>query len=439
MKTRSRLHLYRAHLFMVAGSVGAAWLLGLALGFPYVALTSALALHLAWHLLHLYRLQRWLADGRGQPPDSHGLWDQVYARLHKLKKQSRSRKKRLARVLKELRQATGALPDAIVVINEDHHVIWANQAAGELVGIVKSQDARRPITNILRDARVERWLSEPDDQRRDLLIESMRNPGQQILLRLFPYANGQLLLVARDVTEILLAETMRKDFVANVSHELRTPLTVIRGYVETMADEAPPQWKPVVEKVEQQTHRMRAIVDDLLTLSRLDAREAAGEDAVVRMETLISGVVDEASALSDGRHEIHTDIAPDLNLTGSLPDLHSAFLNLVSNAIRYTPIGGRVELTWAREGDQAFFAVRDNGPGIAAQHLARLTERFYRVSVDRSRDSGGTGLGLAIVKHVLALHDAQLHIDSTPGEGSEFRCVFPAARVTGHWRVDRAS
>lgn len=251
----------------------------------------------------------------------------------------------------------------------------------------------------------------------------------RISLKLIPYSPTQWLVVARDVTQLVRLEQMRRDFVANVSHELRTPLTVVHGYLDMIEPEEHPDLAVMVEEMRRQSQRMTQLVEDLLTLSRLEAQEHLPEEPM-SMASMLVTLRREAEALSQGRHAIHVEDLAGMDLTGSTKELHSAFSNLVSNAVRYTPTGGEIAIRFERTADGGVrLAVRDTGYGIPVQHLPRITERFYRVSTSRSRESGGTGLGLSIVKHVLSLHQGRLEIESEVGKGSTFACVFGLDRV----------
>jgi two-component system phosphate regulon sensor histidine kinase PhoR len=254
------------------------------------------------------------------------------------------------------------------------------------------------------------------------------DPDVRLHLRLIPYSDELWLLVARDVSKLMRLEQVRRDFVANVSHELRTPLTVVHGYLDMIDPAEQPDWAPMLAEMQRQSQRMTQLVEDLLTLSRLEAQERL-QDESVAMAPMLATLKREAEALSQGRHQVELRDAAALDLWGSNKELHSAFSNLVSNAVRYTPAGGTISIGFERDGDGAALSVRDTGLGIPAAHLPRITERFYRVSTSRSRESGGTGLGLAIVKHVLNLHQARLEIASEVGRGSVFSCHFGAARV----------
>jgi two-component system phosphate regulon sensor histidine kinase PhoR len=254
------------------------------------------------------------------------------------------------------------------------------------------------------------------------------HPESQLNVSMLPFGRRQHLLLARDISHLNRLEQIRRDFVANVSHELRTPLTVIHGYLELIDPEDVPELASVLSEMRVQSKRMGQIVEDLLTLSRLETQHQVADERVP-MASLLATVRKEAEALSQARHTIALESTAEADLLGSPKDLHSALSNLVSNAVRYTPVGGSITIRWRRTPQGATYSVSDTGFGIPASHLARLTERFYRISSSRSRDSGGTGLGLSIVKHVLNLHQAQLQIESTPGVGSTFSCHFGQARL----------
>ncbi|MEO7148383.1 MAG: phosphate regulon sensor histidine kinase PhoR [Rhodanobacteraceae bacterium] len=338
-----------------------------------------------------------------------------------------SRARRLARQLRVLRDAAGALPDAVVLLDRDARVRWFNRAAQRLLGLA-ARDRGALLTERLGSETIAAWLAGGGVEELDEL-PAPADPGVHLAFSLIPLAGDQRLLLARDVSALLHLEQVRRDFVANVSHELRTPLTVIHGYLELIEPEDVPALAPMLGELRAQSKRMGQIVEDLLTLSRLETQQRLPEEAVA-MTPLLATLRKEAEALSHDRHAITLDDTAACDLLGSSKELHSAFSNLVSNAVRYTPDGGRIVIRWQREAEGgARFSVNDTGYGIPAQHLPRLTERFYRVSSSRSRETGGTGLGLSIVKHVLALHQARLEVISEPGKGSTFACVFDASRV----------
>ena len=338
-----------------------------------------------------------------------------------------TRSRRIASSLRDLRSAAGSLPDAVVLLDNEQHVRWFNHAAEDLLGLRRPQDRGAHLDERLSTTELATWLKE--GAREPLNdVAAPGHPNRHINVTLLPFGRRQRLLLARDISHLTRLEQIRRDFVANVSHELRTPLTVIHGYLELLDPEDVPELAPVLNEMRAQSKRMGQIVEDLLTLSRLETQEHV-QDERVQMTPLLATIRKEAEALSQGRHQITVESTAEADLLGSVKDLHSAFSNLVSNAVRYTPTGGRISIRWRRTSEGAVYSVTDTGYGIPASHLARLTERFYRVSSSRSRESGGTGLGLSIVKHVLNLHQARLDIQSEPGQGSTFSCWFSSERL----------
>jgi two-component system phosphate regulon sensor histidine kinase PhoR len=337
------------------------------------------------------------------------------------------RTRRLAGQLRALRNAAAALPDALVLLDRDGRARWFNEAALRLLGLRRPQDRRIVLTTRLADSSIADWLAGGGTGPLDD-VPAPADATLHLSLSLLPIGRDQQLLIARDISNLNRLEQIRRDFVANVSHELRTPLTVIHGYLELLDPEDTPELEPIIGEMRLQSRRMAQIVEDLLTLSRLETQPRLVEEHVA-MRALLATLRKEAEALSHGRHTIVVEAEDEVDLLGSLKELHSAFSNLVSNAVRYTPTGGRIRIRWRRTPEGLEFAVSDTGYGIPASHQARLTERFYRVSSSRSRETGGTGLGLSIVKHVLNLHQARLTITSEPGRGSTFAAIFGTERV----------
>jgi two-component system phosphate regulon sensor histidine kinase PhoR len=336
-------------------------------------------------------------------------------------------KRHLVALLRAFRDAAAALPDAVVALDDDHRIQWFNAAARDLLGLKYPEDVGGHVTNLLRAPRIVDWLRGGGQDP----LNDQPSPGDEAVrlnLRLIRYAGNRCLLIARDVSQLMRLEQVRRDFVANVSHELRTPLTVVHGYLDLIEPEQMQEYEPILRELRMQSRRMTQIVEDLLTLSRLEAQNDIPSERI-SMRPLVEALRREASALSLGQHTITVDLKSPMDLRGSIKDLHSAFSNLVSNAVRYTPAGGRITLRWESDALGARLSVVDTGQGIPAQHLPRLTERFYRVSTSRSRETGGTGLGLSIVKHVLQLHQARLEITSEIGVGSTFSCVFGPERL----------
>jgi len=353
--------------------------------------------------------------------------------LYRQQQRTRIRQRRLLRRLRDARAIADALPDAVVVVERlTQRVQWFNLAATALLGLTAPDDLGAALVPRLQPLPLAHWLAGGRHAEPILDVPSPVNPGIRLHLRLVAWSEHHWLLIARDVSKLLYLEQVRRDFVANVSHELRTPLTVLHGYLELLdADEtsaASPETRRMLAEMHHQSQRMRQLVDDLLALSRLESHTHIELEPVL-MTPLLRSLVREAEAHSQGRHRIVLDDSACVDLLGSDKELHSAFSNLISNAVRYTPEGGCIRLRFSGDANGAILAVSDTGPGIPTEHLPRLTERFYRISRSRSRDSGGTGLGLAIVKHILERHRARLEIDSVLGTGSTFACCFDAGHV----------
>lgn len=417
-------------LWRMAAWFGGALFVGWLVGAPHGFFTLALMVYLGWHLYNLYRLERWYyRRKKTQPPVSSGIWGEAFHHIYQLQRSSRIRKKRLANILSRFKESTAAMPDATVVLTQNDQIEWFNKAAKRYLGLQSKQDIGQRIDNLIRHSRFSEFLAS-GDYSEPLEMTSPLDEHRHFAFRIVPYGNNQKLLVVRDITRLKRLERMRSDFVANVSHELRTPLTVVSGYLENlMGDEGEhdiAQWEKCLQQMQGQTQRMTRLVEDLLMLSRLEDEEKTPVRDPVAVPALLSSLLEDARVLSGERdQQIALECDDTLWLRGSEKELASAFSNLVFNAVHYTPEHGHILLRWYQEGDNVCFEVKDDGIGIAAHHVHRLTERFYRIDAGRSRESGGTGLGLAIVKHVLDRHEARLEIDSRPGQGSTFRCVFP--------------
>ena len=423
---------WKGELRRVAGLLLVAVLLGALFGNTLLVLLLAIAGYLIWHLYNLQRLVRWLREGKKfRPPEASGIWDDVFEHIFRLQQRNRKRKRDLRRMLKRFHKITVALPDATVELRPGSDDIeWWNSAAARYLGFEYPRDAGQRISNLLRYPAFLDYLHRGDYDR-SIEMPSPVDEAIRLRVRVIPYSGNRRLVIARDITRVQVLERTRRDFVANASHELRTPLTVVAGYLETLLEsqEFGEAYADQLRSMQRQTARMKRIVDDLMLLSRLESEAPQTDAEPVAVARLIDAIVNQARDLSgDQEHHIEFDIESGLCLKGREAELYSAFSNLVFNAVRYTPAGGQISISWKTVQGAPQFAVRDTGMGIAPQHLPRLTERFYRVDTGRSRASGGTGLGLAIVKHVLLRHDAQLDIQSQPGSGSLFRCRFPAER-----------
>ena len=418
-------------LSKAAALLALAGLIGSMLGQPWPALALAATGLLGWQYWRLRTLLLRLgARQRVGPALGPGIWNEVDRLLSRGESEVRQRRRRLIGILRAYRAAAAALPDAIVVIERNSQRLqWCNGAAAPLLGLRWPRDRGITLAERMRPLPLAHWLASGRNAEPLLDVPSPVDPSLRLSLRLIPYSDELWLLVARDISKLMRLEQMRRDFVANVSHELRTPLTVVHGYLELLDPDEHPDWAPILGEMQRQSQRMTQLVEDLLTLSRLEAQDTLNEEGVA-MSPMLATLKREAEALSQKRHAITVEDLAGVDLWGSTRELHSAFSNLVGNAVRYTPDGGVIAVRFHRDTDGgATLEVSDSGYGIPAAHLPRITERFYRVSTSRSRESGGTGLGLAIVKHVLGLHQATLSIESEVGRGSVFRCRFGAERV----------
>ena len=391
------------------------------------ALSAVLVLWLLMEFVQVFRVRRALRRRQMLLP-VFGLFGRLSRIANQRILRQRRGRKRLLDTLKAFREVAAALPDALLVLDRENRVLWFNSNATRFLGLQKPTQLERPLFEKLRVPQAEEWLASGRIHEPLLDVASPVDPSLRLSWRHVPFRRELSLLVVRDISNLMRLEQVRRDFVANVSHELRTPLTVINGYLDAFDPEELADFAPMFTQMRSQSQRMVQIVEDLLTLSRLDAQDPATDEYML-MAPLLQQLQADAAGLSRGQHEIILIDELAMDLVGNAKDLRSAFSNLVSNAVRYTAAGGNILLRWSWHEDGAAFCVQDSGYGIPAQHLPRLTERFYRVSSSRSRDSGGTGLGLAIVNHVLIAHQAKLGVESTVGVGSKFCCVFPRERL----------
>ncbi|MFI3185916.1 MAG: phosphate regulon sensor histidine kinase PhoR [Methylococcaceae bacterium] len=397
--------------------------------FMPMALALALSM-LVWQLFQIHRFEKWIRAGGGSKyPKMRGIWEKIYFHVYRLKKNEKKRKKKLGKMVDQFRQSTEALPDAAIVLGANDEIEWANKAAREVFGLHATDKGQR-IPNLIRFPEFIRYLrsgnfSEP------VLLPSPVDHNITLAIRIITYGAGLRLLLAQDVTELKKMERMRKDFVANVSHELRTPLTVLKGYLETLQDMDDGESRLLTTSLQQmqgQTERMQLLVDDLLFLTHLETQQKKSE--CINVASLLSQICKEADAMSaNATARIELTLESDACIVGEEQDLRSAFTNLLVNALKYSPDNSVVKVRWYSSTDGIVLDVMDQGEGIAAADIPRVTERFYRSEVKRIKKIGGTGLGLAIVKHALMRHDGHLHIASELGKGSCFSCFFPLKRV----------
>jgi two-component system phosphate regulon sensor histidine kinase PhoR len=377
--------------------------------------------------IHLSQLHHWASLPRNREiPTGFGPWRPVFARLARLVRQERETRSELIGELERIHAAVDQLPDALVVLDRFDHVVWSNDAAESLHGIFGT---KRPIHHFIRQPEFLAQLGSGSPT--PVRLHLPAHPGRTFEIRIHRTDNDQKLVLSRDVTEQAKLDAMRSDFVANVSHEIRTPVTVIAGFAETLLtldlDES--ERRRHLESILRQSTTMQRLVDDLLTLSSLERAGQRPSDEAIDVHTLLDALLDEARALSGGRHSFELAVEGPKKVQGIGAEIESAVRNLLSNAVRYTPEGGSISLSWTVRDDEGWLTVRDTGIGISPEHLPRLSERFYRVDRGRSRATGGTGLGLAITKRIMLRHEGALQIASEPGKGSAFTLRFPAARL----------
>ena len=441
---------FRSMTFLVLLSAGGAagWWLA---AWPGAAGGLLLGAFLWWlqDTLRALRLLRWMRQGDlATLPRQRGLWGEAGDRVRRLLRQEMRRATDAEHRLQDFLAAIQASPNGVLLLDAEGRIEWCNQMAATHFGIDSERDRLQHIGNLVRDPEFAAYQAHPEHKRGGAVLAG-RGDGagrpERLAVHLHPYGEGRRLLLSTDITALEQAETMRRDFVANVSHEIRTPLTVLTGFIETLQSLPlePPERERYLELMAQQAARMQSLVSDLLTLSRIEGSPPPGTDEWTPVEELVRSCAQESQALSavltagqGAAHVLQIDETLRGALSGSRSELLSAMSNLVGNAVRYTPPGGRIRVQWQTLPDgRAEFSVTDTGPGVAPEHLPRLTERFYRVDRSRSRETGGTGLGLAIVKHVVQRHGAELRMQSTVGQGSRFAIVFPAHRVRSTERV----
>ncbi|MGZ8190305.1 MAG: phosphate regulon sensor histidine kinase PhoR [Methylococcaceae bacterium] len=375
------------------------------------------------------QFEKWIGTGgKGQYPKATGIWEDIYCHIYRLRKNEKRSKKKLRKLIGQFRQSTEALPDAAVVLGSHDEIEWANKAAIEVLGLQQSDKGQR-IPNLIRFPEFTHYLKS-GDYSESVILPSPVNNRITLAVRIVPYGKGLRLLLAQDVTQLKKMERMRKDFVANVSHELRTPLTVLKGYLETLQDiddGLSPLLTTSFKEMQGQTERMQHLVDDLLLLTRLETQQKKAQ--CVDVPALLSQICKEGDSLENASRRIELTLETAAHLYGDEQELRSAFTNLLGNALKYSPEESLVKVRWYQFKDELVLDVEDQGEGIDAKDIPRVTERFYRVETKRRKKVFGTGLGLAIVKHVLMRHDGNLIITSEVGKGSCFSCHFPVRRI----------
>lgn len=418
-------------IWRLAGLLTAGFLVGLLFGYPALGIAAGLGLYSCLLLHDSRRLHRWLDKHRDEePPLLHGYHEEIIHEIEALQRHHRQREEKLTQFLKRFQEATSALPDAVLILNQDDCIEWANRQALYYLGIRWPQDASQRLANLIRHPDLLEYLKQQGQSgdTKGVTLPSPEDANLQIEYRVMPYGDQLRLMVARDVTQIHQINQMRRDFIANASHELRTPLTVIAGYLESMdgdVQSSAADLQPQIRQMRNQAARMQTLIEELLMLSSLETASSDRPEEVVAVPEMLANIYKEAQTLSgDRKHIFSLDVDHELYMRGNYNELYSAFSNLVVNAVQYTPPAGIIRIRWYKDEAGAHMKVSDTGEGIAPEHIPRLTERFYRVDKGRSRQSGGTGLGLAIVKHIMNHHRGSLLIESEIGKGSVFRCDF---------------
>ncbi len=412
--------------------VSLAGFFGLLFGQMMTFMFLAAFIYALWLQRSWYQLLYWLEKPKkNKSPNAEGVINDVCRHIESMRFQSRARKKKLSGYLKRFQAATSALPDAVVVLGEYGEVEWANLSAQKMLGIKWPKDSHLRMNNLIRDPSFQILIDSSAGTEQVAFVKSPIDSRVELEMKIVNYLDSGRLLIARDMTQTVKLQKMRRDFVANVSHELRTPLTVLRGYLGTFDKHSPQeQWKSALPVMLEQSEKMQVMLHDLLELSQLETGEKPLRHLPIDMSVFLTTLIAEAKELTDYKQQsIELQIDSDLMLLGDRDELHSAVSNLIFNAVKYTTQGCRIDVGWRVTDTIAEIYVNDEGEGIAEHHLERLTERFYRADSGRTQQLGGTGLGLAIVKHVLQRHDAEIKITSDLGFGSQFRCLFPKRRA----------
>ena len=411
-------------------------LVGYSIGQFLPALLLLLVCYVLFNLVQLHRLTKWLAkdhaSDRSAPPEGFGLWGGVFDGIYRLQKQERRASAYLENIVNKAQESSAALEMAIIMVDRNNNLDWWNKATESLLGLRYPEDRRLPVTNLIRDPAFTAYFGR-NVYDEPLHINAPGDSGKRLEIQIALFGENERLIIVRDISQLHRLELMRKDFVGNVSHELGTPITVIKGYLEAILDniqDLDGKWEKSVIQMHQQSSRMENIVKDLLALSALETGTPSRKQSSFALIQLLSEIVNDARQIfAQQDHQFSLSCDENIKFIGDRGELYSAIANLVSNAAKYTPYQGKINILIRLSEDFLEAHVEDNGPGIEAQALPRLTERFYRVDVSRSSETGGTGLGLAIVKHIVNRHDGELTVSSEVGKGSCFTCRFPLSRV----------
>ena len=399
-----------------------------------LVIIGVLGFRLYMHRRYLHRMFNWISGPLDAPvPDASGIWGEFVSRMNRRVKTRQQEKDLLEQSLEQFQSALEALPDGVIFMDAHRRILWMNSLAVDMMGLIPGQDRGTPIEHLVREPEFAAYLQRGDFSE-PLMYHPNRRDQASYMISLISYGVDRSLLAIRDLTRIEKLENVRRDFVANVSHELKTPLTVINGFIETLQMHheslSTEKRQRYLDLALSQSHQMGRLIQDLLTLSSLEARANLADQTRVPVKALVDELVVSAEAISDGKHTLSIDIPPDLSILGSAMALRSIFGNLINNAVNYTPADGNITISWRETEREGIFSVQDTGIGIPEIHLPRISERFYRVDQGRSRETGGTGLGLAIVKHALSRHQGHLEIKSQVNQGSTFEACFPKERFS---------
>jgi two-component system phosphate regulon sensor histidine kinase PhoR len=410
----------RQELFLLAISIFAALIIGAMIGNIILTLLVVVSAYLAWSLYNTDRLVKWLHKPSKNVPESSGIWDDIFRQTYQQYQRQRKARRKLTAMLTRFQESTRALPYSTIVLNKYDEIEWFNPAARTLFNLHSNHDVGQNIINLIRHPSFADYLR----QRKFSKPLEIDMAGRNLVFNITPYGSGQNLVITRDTTQSKQIDTMRRDFIANASHELRTPITVIVGFLEILQEKAPEDLRQPIESIQRQTDRMQRLLLELLELAKLESETSIENPQQINLRAILEDLYSDALSMDNGRHKITLE-AEDTWIEGNADEICIAISNLITNAIRYTPDGKRIDIRLEHRNEDVCIMLKDEGIGIEAEHIPRLTERFYRVDPGRSREQGGTGLGLAIVKHVLERHNGYLSIDSRPGHGSTFRCCFP--------------
>ena len=395
-----------------------------------VIVLATLIIFILIHIYWIYKLSNWIeSPSLKNLPNGTGIWQNIFAKLYRTYRQQKKSQTQLTTTLDQFIQAAEAINDGIVGVNEDNEILWSNKKAQKMLNINPKKDYNRPINYIFRNSDLSNYLTKENYE--DSINIHNTNNKLDIEIKATFFSENHKLITCRDLTSLKKIQNLRKDFVSNFSHELKTPLTVISGFLETLEDrkKIDVQSKKIISLMSEQAHRMKKLIDDLLLLSNVESDYLQNRSEKVIMRDIFKKIKNEVSFIDQQQHKISYSLNNEINIYGSSTEIYSAFINLLTNAIRYTDKKGEITVSWNKINNDAIFQVADTGIGIPEKHLKRITERFYRVDEDRSRESGGTGLGLSIVKNIMHQHQGEIRVASEINSGSSFKLIFPSERI----------